>query len=614
MRTRGIRIIALVLTLLSVLVCLPPTASAASLDYENTYVNTGDQRADIVGIALTQVGYRESGNNDTKYGDWYGMPNNPWCAMFISWCAYRADVSGSILRQSALASPRSDGFNIPYYSGSSYTPKPGDLAFIQSFSHVGIVVKVEDDYFYSVEGNTNDNGSSEGIGVFLRKRKINGYVYFGVPAYKGGGDHTYVRGHDQAHPHKNYYACSDCGDKYYTGSNAFVGGCKSCSSCDCSADYADYYVCTAGTSASIYSGHGTSYKRLLRIPAGTKVYVHSASGKGTNDWAHVEYDNVIGHMQMRYLQPYIPAPQSPEVKATGQGYCQGDTAKFTWEAVEHALEYRVEVYRDGAKITDVKVGTATEYTLEDMAPGAYELRVTASNKTGDSQPGVCQITVLQTFTVSYDTQGGSPAPEAQIKRPGEALALSTVVPVREGYTFLGWSDDSQQNLAVYKPGSSLTADGDITLYAVWKDNTATPERVEIVQTPARTIFVLQEALDTQGMILRLTYSDGSGELVTDGYTTEGYNSENLGTVTVTVLHSGLRDTYTVEILEYIPGDIDKDGFVTREDVVQLLWHISFQDLYPIDVPADFTGEGNVDKADVLQLLWHITFPALYPLM
>jgi hypothetical protein len=48
--------------------------------------------------------------------------------------------------------------------------------------------------------------------------------------------------------------------------------------------------------------------------------------------------------------------------------------------------------------------------------------------------------------------------------------------------------------------------------------------------------------------------------------------------------------------------------------MQLLWHISFPDMFPIDAPADFTGDGIVDKADVMQLLWHISFPDMFPLM
>lgn len=157
--------------------------------YENTYTNTGNQRADIVGVALTQLGYTEGSNNDTKYGDWYGLPNNPWCAMFVSWCARQANIPTSILKNSAVAAPDAGYFNIPYYSGSSYTPQPGDLFFTTSFSHVGLVYYVDGDYFYTIEGNSNDSGSSEGVGVFSLRRKISSF-YFGVPNYSGQSSHT----------------------------------------------------------------------------------------------------------------------------------------------------------------------------------------------------------------------------------------------------------------------------------------------------------------------------------------------------------------------------------------------------------------------------------------
>ena len=70
------KILALALLAVLLIRSLPLTVSA---DYENTYTNTGDQRADIIGVALTQVGYQEGKgtglyNNDTKYGDWAGWP------------------------------------------------------------------------------------------------------------------------------------------------------------------------------------------------------------------------------------------------------------------------------------------------------------------------------------------------------------------------------------------------------------------------------------------------------------------------------------------------------------------------------------------------------------
>ena len=52
--------LALLLLLAIMLPLFPATANAA---YENTYQNTGNMRDDIIGVALTQVGYREGSNN-----------------------------------------------------------------------------------------------------------------------------------------------------------------------------------------------------------------------------------------------------------------------------------------------------------------------------------------------------------------------------------------------------------------------------------------------------------------------------------------------------------------------------------------------------------------------
>ena len=168
---------------------------------------TGNQREDIINVALSQVGYTEgsyygdtggaddgSYNNYTESNYWYNnyissdMPIGgewaPWCATFVSWCAEMANIPTSILKRSTAAGHGSWCFNVNFYSGSStlddysdadsyfmgynYTPKKGDLFFTRSWSHVGLVVGVSGSYVITVEGNTNDGGSAEGLGVFSR--------------------------------------------------------------------------------------------------------------------------------------------------------------------------------------------------------------------------------------------------------------------------------------------------------------------------------------------------------------------------------------------------------------------------------------------------------------
>ena len=64
---------------------------------------------------------------------------------------------------------------------------------------------------------------------------------------------------------------------------------------------------------------------------------------------------------------------------------------------------------------------------------------------------------------------------------------------------------------------------------------------------------------------------------------------------------------------YIPGDIDCNMLVNRDDVVQLLLHVSMPDAFPIEVDADFTGDGTLNRDDVVQLLLHVSMPDAFPL-
>lgn len=186
MRRRVVSVCLAAILLLTAI--LPMGVSAA---YENTYKNTGDQRADIIGVALTQVGYIEEAGGYTKYGQWFGHPYADWCGIFISWCADQAGIPSGVLRRNGLASPSGFGFST-YYSSSQYTPKPGDLFFTKNsrgnFTHAGIVYYVDGDHFQTLEGNTWYNGSPHG--VMSRRRVLSEHYYVQVNYNGSGGSIT----------------------------------------------------------------------------------------------------------------------------------------------------------------------------------------------------------------------------------------------------------------------------------------------------------------------------------------------------------------------------------------------------------------------------------------
>ena len=71
------------------------------------------------------------------------------------------------------------------------------------------------------------------------------------------------------------------------------------------------------------------------------------------------------------------------------------------------------------------------------------------------------------YTVSYDANGGSGAPSSQTKWHGESLTLSSSIPTRSNYEFLGWST-SKNGSVEYASGAKFDTNSNITLYAIWK--------------------------------------------------------------------------------------------------------------------------------------------------
>lgn len=77
------------------------------------------------------------------------------------------------------------------------------------------------------------------------------------------------------------------------------------------------------------------------------------------------------------------------------------------------------------------------------------------------------------YTIKYNANGGTGAPESQTKTHDSTLTLRSAKPSRNGYTFLGWSESSSATRATYQPSDKFTVNKNTTLYAVWQQNTYT---------------------------------------------------------------------------------------------------------------------------------------------
>jgi len=70
--------------------------------------------------------------------------------------------------------------------------------------------------------------------------------------------------------------------------------------------------------------------------------------------------------------------------------------------------------------------------------------------------------------------------------------------------------------------------------------------IAVTTQPEKTVYSLDEELDTTGMVVTATLSDGSSQTVT-GYTTAGFNSATPGEKTVTVSYQGKSASFTVTV-------------------------------------------------------------------
>ncbi len=71
-------------------------------------------------------------------------------------------------------------------------------------------------------------------------------------------------------------------------------------------------------------------------------------------------------------------------------------------------------------------------------------------------------------TLSYDLNGGAGTINPDIQPKGGEFTVNGVIPTREGYVFVKWVTDLENQEENIKPGDKLAADRNIVLHAVWK--------------------------------------------------------------------------------------------------------------------------------------------------
>ena len=189
-------------------------------------------------------------------------------------------------------------------------------------------------------------------------------------------------------------------------------------------------------------------------------------GKDYPRWTEFDEtkDGILGHMENRVI--------------TIEYKYEVDWCTFTFNANggSGAPSEKIEWWYNHDITIPSTVPTRSGYTFQGWG-------TSSTDTTPDYQPGqattmgttktLYAIWKANTYTVSYNANGGSGAPSSQTKTHNVTLTLRSNTPTRSGYTFKGWSTSSSATSASYSAGGSFTTNANTTLYAVWQKNAAT---------------------------------------------------------------------------------------------------------------------------------------------
>lgn len=144
--------------------------------------------AQVLDLAKRQLGYKESGNNNTKYSrffdveawQWFNTKKQgaEWCSVFICWLFAQNETLGQNQALSFLGCPAPKDncaagvpYLFDYLSKKGYKlvdkskGQPGDIIVLYSKKHVGIIEEVKNGKYITIEGNKGNYVAHGSYGV-----------------------------------------------------------------------------------------------------------------------------------------------------------------------------------------------------------------------------------------------------------------------------------------------------------------------------------------------------------------------------------------------------------------------------------------------------------------
>ncbi len=453
---------------------------------------TGDQVTDICNVAKSQIGYHEASSFDysgtstgsgniTEYGRWFGRQGY-WCKVFASWCGYVAGIPSSIY-------PKLTSVGNSYYSTlpsvgaecfsfSSGRPlQAGDLIFCCTCSggygcidHVGLVVDVNEDTIYTVEGNMSDYvqacqyPASTGYSSRLRAR-IN---YVARPQYENNA--------------KTVANITDAATVKTVGNSVY-------SVFDVAVNYEQAKELSKKMGGYLVSINSEKELELVSELSGENSLGRYFIGKNFKNKKSVcsviTEAGVSESSEKRCLTGFICEINVKKVEAVNGAVLNGvkyeiydtplsyEQAKAVAEAKGGSL---AEIDEDNAQMLSLLLKESKKYFIESekensakaiLNDGSAEVKKAKTFDKEYKTGFIIEYDEAEKHTITYNANGGKNAPIEKIAENGETIKVCAHTPTKNNKIFMGWSFDEKAKSVDVDYGDKITATKDITLYAVW---------------------------------------------------------------------------------------------------------------------------------------------------
>ena len=154
------------------------------------------------------------------------------------------------------------------------------------------------------------------------------------------------------------------------------------------------------------------------------------------------------------------------VKRVYYNYYGGSTLEYSSSFAEGETRNWTYTEYDGSKRRSVVLWVETD----DLYPGYGEPihNVGTYYWNANVTKVIAATQTAQTFTITYDANGGSGAPAQQTTSGAGYITVSSTRPTRSGYAFIGWNKSSSATTAQTTAGSTYYVDSSFTFYAVWR--------------------------------------------------------------------------------------------------------------------------------------------------